>query len=93
MRRLRKEIERLNTIDGVPGGGEHRRVTCEGGGVARDVEDTSRPQLGELPDLLRREGRPPREHLEREHPERILIGARVAALARSWGMVAWEGSP
>src|SRR5258705_3597607 len=61
VRRLRKEIERLQTFDAIAGGGEERGVARERCMVARDVDDAPRADAGEVrglgggaADLLRR---------------------------------------
>src|SRR6266404_1777835 len=51
VRRLRKEIERLQTLDAVAGGGEHRDVARQRSRIARDVHDAPRPKTSELRDL------------------------------------------
>ena len=46
MRGLRKHVDGLHIGDGIAAGGEVRRVTRQGGGVARDVDDAARLPVG-----------------------------------------------
>lgn len=47
MRGVREHVDGLYVGDGIAAGGEVRRVTRQGGGVAGDVDDAARLPVGD----------------------------------------------
>ena len=54
MERLREEIDRLHARDAIAVRCKETHVACEGGGVARDVDDATAPERDERGDRVER---------------------------------------